>query len=81
MLELLEGSLDVAEPLWVAHVVIEEARPTPQASYEVGQRHLLELEDVSLHHDLEQTSWMDLTASDPRAAIYFPLSIEAADQR
>ena len=81
VLELLEGSLDVAEPLWVAHVVIEEARPTPQASYEVGQRHLLELEDVSLHHDLEQTSWMDLTASDPRAAIYFPLSIEAADQR
>jgi hypothetical protein len=79
VLEVLEGTPPPG-PLWVAHVAIEDFEPTPQATFEIGQEHILELEDVALHHDLEDTSWMDLTDSDPRATIWLPTTIEAANK-
>jgi len=79
LLEVLEGSPPPG-PLWVAHVAIENFEPTAHATYEVGNVHTLSLEDVALHHDLEATSWMDLTESNPRAVIWFPTEIGSGDQ-
>lgn len=75
VLEALEGTVPPG-PLWVAQLAIVDYEPTSQAAYRAGEVQTLTLEDVALHYDLESTSWMDQTDSDPRATIWFPTAIE-----
>ncbi|QDU83953.1 hypothetical protein Pla163_10540 [Planctomycetes bacterium Pla163] len=76
VLEVLDGAAPDG-PLWVAHTVVEDFEPTAKAGYQVGDVHELWLEDVARHHDLESTSWMDATESDPRAVIWFAIDPNA----
>ena len=79
VLEVLEGEAAVGSPLWVAQVVIRDGEAAPPATHAVGQVHRLRLEDVGGHHDLERTSWLDDTDSDPLSPIYFPIEQEQGE--
>ena len=48
-------------PLWVAHLAMEDFAATPGNAYQVGERHQFALENIDDHHDLEATSWIDDT--------------------
>jgi hypothetical protein len=76
VLEVLDGIVPDG-PLWVAHTLIENFEPTAKASYQVGDVHELWLADVAGYHDLESTSWMDETDSNPRAVIWFAIDPNA----
>jgi hypothetical protein len=73
--EVVSGKVD-GERIWVAFPILERHQATAANSFEPGLRHRLELEDVRLHHDLEQVSWGDDTGAG--ATIYFPVKWEAA---
>jgi len=77
VLEVLAGTVPPG-PLWVAQLAIVDYESTPQAVYQVGDVQTLALEDVAHHYDLESTSWMDQTDSDPRATIWFPTEVEGS---
>jgi len=76
VLEALSGGVQDG-PLWVAHVAIDSFEPRPGGAYAIGERHVLQLEDIAVHHDLESTSFIDDTDSGRR--IWFATAIEAAD--
>lgn len=78
VLEVLEGQAEVGETLWVAQVLIQEGEAAPASTHQVGEEQRLRLEDVSRHHDLERTSWLDDTDSDPRSPIHFPVEPSSA---
>jgi alginate O-acetyltransferase complex protein AlgJ len=74
VLEALEGPVPEG-PLSVAHVAIENHADVAGSRFEVGDVHVLRLERVEHHHDLEQTSWIDDTRT--LAPIWFATEYRA----
>jgi len=65
------------EPIWVAHLVLRDHRPTAAASYALGARQRLTLVPIEERYDLERTSWLDDTEAGPR--IWFAASVEPVE--
>ena len=65
------------EPIWVAHLVLRDHRPTAASSYAPGARQRLTLVPIEERYDLERTSWVDDTGAGPR--IWFAAEVEPAD--
>ena len=73
VVRVVSGEWDLAEPLWVTHVAIENYEDTAVSRAETGEVHRLrQLELVDDHYDLEKVAWFD--ELDSGFDLYLPLS-------
>ncbi|MFT5153936.1 MAG: hypothetical protein ACI841_003943, partial [Planctomycetota bacterium] len=78
VLDVLNGA-STESSLWVAHPIVRDREATDDAKLTIGTTVQLELDDISSHHNLEQTSWVDETDAPRRARFWFPLEYEVLD--
>jgi hypothetical protein len=71
VLGVVDGTF-AGDRVWVAHPAIVNGRDTPARTFPVGARHRLTLDDLRLHYDTEQVTWIDATDVG-RNVMHFPL--------